>query len=34
MMRYAREGPESLDSILAELDAAWPDDGRTSADSD
>ena len=20
-------GPESLDSILAELDAAWPDDG-------
>jgi len=34
MMRYAREGPESLESILAELDAAWPDDGRTSADSD
>ena len=27
MMRYAREGPESLDTILAELDAAWPDDG-------
>jgi serine/threonine protein kinase/ABC-type glycerol-3-phosphate transport system substrate-binding protein len=27
MMRYAREGPESLDPILAELDAAWPDDG-------
>ncbi len=27
MMRYAREGPESLDDILAELDAAWPDDG-------
>jgi alpha-glucoside transport system substrate-binding protein len=27
MMRYATEGPESLDSILAELDAAWPDDG-------
>jgi alpha-glucoside transport system substrate-binding protein len=24
MMRYAREGPESLDAILAELDAAWP----------
>jgi DNA-binding SARP family transcriptional activator/ABC-type glycerol-3-phosphate transport system substrate-binding protein len=27
MMRYAREGPESLEAILAELDAAWPDDG-------
>jgi alpha-glucoside transport system substrate-binding protein len=27
MMRYAREGPQSLDAILAELDAAWPDDG-------
>jgi alpha-glucoside transport system substrate-binding protein len=27
MMRYAAEGPESLDAILAELDAAWPDDG-------
>ena len=26
MMRYAREGPDSLDAILAELDAAWPDD--------
>ena len=26
MMRYAREGPESLDSILSELDAAWPED--------
>jgi DNA-binding SARP family transcriptional activator/ABC-type glycerol-3-phosphate transport system substrate-binding protein len=25
MMRYATEGPESLDAILAELDAAWPD---------
>jgi len=25
MMRYASEGPESLDAILAELDAAWPD---------
>jgi alpha-glucoside transport system substrate-binding protein len=25
MMRYAREGPSSLDAILAELDAAWPD---------
>jgi DNA-binding SARP family transcriptional activator/ABC-type glycerol-3-phosphate transport system substrate-binding protein len=24
MMRYATEGPESLDAILAELDAAWP----------
>jgi alpha-glucoside transport system substrate-binding protein len=27
MMRYAAEGPGSLDAILAELDAAWPDDG-------
>ena len=27
MMRYATEGPERLDAILAELDAAWPDDG-------
>jgi alpha-glucoside transport system substrate-binding protein len=27
MMRYAREGPQSIDAILAELDAAWPDDG-------
>jgi serine/threonine protein kinase/ABC-type glycerol-3-phosphate transport system substrate-binding protein len=26
MMRYAAEGPGSLDAILAELDAAWPDD--------
>jgi ABC-type glycerol-3-phosphate transport system substrate-binding protein len=26
MMRYAREGPASLDAILAELDAAWPAD--------
>jgi hypothetical protein len=26
-MRYAREGPQSLDAILSELDAAWPDDG-------
>ena len=26
MMRFAREGPQSLDSILAELDAAWPSD--------
>jgi hypothetical protein len=27
MMRYLREGPESLDGILEELDAAWPDTG-------
>jgi serine/threonine protein kinase/ABC-type glycerol-3-phosphate transport system substrate-binding protein len=27
MMRYVQEGPASLDAILAELDAAWPDDG-------
>jgi DNA-binding SARP family transcriptional activator/ABC-type glycerol-3-phosphate transport system substrate-binding protein len=27
MMRYAAEGPDSLEGILAELDAAWPDDG-------
>ena len=27
MMRYAEEGPGSLDSILTRLDAAWPDDG-------
>jgi DNA-binding SARP family transcriptional activator/ABC-type glycerol-3-phosphate transport system substrate-binding protein len=26
MMTYLEEGPESLDRILAELDAAWPDD--------
>ena len=26
MMRYSREGPGSLDEILNELDAAWPDD--------
>ncbi len=32
MMRYADEGPESLDEILTELDAAWPDDGLTTAD--
>ena len=24
MMTYVREGPESLDGILADLDAAWP----------
>ena len=27
MNRYLQEGPESLDAILAELEAAWPDDG-------
>jgi alpha-glucoside transport system substrate-binding protein len=27
MMRFATKGPESLDAILAELDAAWPEDG-------
>ena len=27
MMRYATEGPSSLDAILANLDAAWPNDG-------
>ncbi|HET7309340.1 MAG TPA: extracellular solute-binding protein, partial [Actinomycetota bacterium] len=27
MIRYMKEGPDSLDSILAELDAAWPDAG-------
>jgi DNA-binding SARP family transcriptional activator/ABC-type glycerol-3-phosphate transport system substrate-binding protein len=27
MMKYVRKGPESLDGILAELEAAWPDDG-------
>ncbi len=26
MIRYVREGPGSLDAILADLDAAWPDD--------
>jgi alpha-glucoside transport system substrate-binding protein len=26
MVDYVREGPDSLDRILAELDAAWPDD--------
>jgi len=26
MMTYATEGPDSLDTILADLDAAWPDD--------
>jgi alpha-glucoside transport system substrate-binding protein len=27
MMLYVADGPESLDSILADLEAAWPDDG-------
>jgi alpha-glucoside transport system substrate-binding protein len=27
MMTYVHEGPESLDEVLAELDAAWPDTG-------
>jgi serine/threonine protein kinase len=27
MVRYLREGPDSLDAILSDLDAAWPDDG-------
>ena len=27
MMRYLEDGPDSLDGILADLDAAWPDDG-------
>jgi alpha-glucoside transport system substrate-binding protein len=26
MVRYFARGPESLDRVLAELDAAWPDD--------
>jgi alpha-glucoside transport system substrate-binding protein len=26
MITYFDEGPESLDQILAEIDAAWPDD--------
>ena len=26
MMRYAAQGPDSLDAILTELEAAWPDD--------
>ncbi len=25
MIRYLEQGPDSLDGILAELDAAWPD---------
>jgi DNA-binding SARP family transcriptional activator/ABC-type glycerol-3-phosphate transport system substrate-binding protein len=27
MVRYMSRGPESLDAILADLEAAWPDDG-------
>jgi len=27
MIRYLEEGPDSLDAILAELEAAWPADG-------
>jgi hypothetical protein len=27
MLRYMSRGPESLDAILADLEAAWPDDG-------
>jgi DNA-binding SARP family transcriptional activator/ABC-type glycerol-3-phosphate transport system substrate-binding protein len=27
MIRYLEQGPDSLDAILAELEAAWPDDG-------
>lgn len=27
IVRYVAEGPGSLDRILAEIDAAWPDDG-------
>jgi hypothetical protein len=27
MMRYLEDGPDSLDGILADLDAAWPHDG-------
>jgi alpha-glucoside transport system substrate-binding protein len=27
MMTYVEEGPDSLDEVLAELDAAWPDTG-------
>jgi hypothetical protein len=26
MIRYVSDGPDSLDAILGELDAAWPDD--------
>ena len=27
MMEYVREGPDSLDEVLSDLDAAWPDTG-------
>jgi alpha-glucoside transport system substrate-binding protein len=27
MLQYLREGPDSLDEILPEVDAAWPDAG-------
>ena len=27
IMRYVQEGPESLDEVLTDLDAAWPDTG-------
>ena len=27
MIRYLQEGPDSLDATLADLEAAWPDDG-------
>jgi hypothetical protein len=27
MVRYVSEGPDGLDMILADLEAAWPDDG-------
>jgi DNA-binding SARP family transcriptional activator/ABC-type glycerol-3-phosphate transport system substrate-binding protein len=27
MMQYVREGPDSLDEVLSDLDAAWPDSG-------
>ena len=27
MIRYLEKGPDSLDAILADLEAAWPDDG-------
>jgi hypothetical protein len=27
MLRYLEKGPGSLDGILADLEAAWPDDG-------
>jgi alpha-glucoside transport system substrate-binding protein len=27
MMTYVDEGPDSLDQVLSDLDAAWPDTG-------